>query len=301
MDDHRIVETIRKLEPILACPRCHAALTRLGESLVCSRSGCNFGGIIRDGIVSLLEGGQGVFFDEHFHVMMHGSDEPRTYSAFYAQQVKALGRCLEGAKVILDVGCGPRRLYESSRESLTIGLDPSYESLRNNKDVDLRVHGSATALPLATASIDAVVCFYSLHHVVGATVRDNEALIRAAFREFARVLRHNGRLVVFEVAPWWPAWALQRVSWTAARRLAGPMVAMFFWSSKRLRRIARECLPAGTDLEYLAYRIPPLTTFPPLFAVQGFRLPRMLYPFEICMYHWQLRAVASVVPSRHGG
>jgi len=71
--------------------------------------------------------------------------------------------------------------------------------------------------------------------------------------------------------------------------------------AKRLRRIARECLPAGTDLEYLAYQIPPLTTFPPLFAVQGFRLPRMLYPFEICMYHWQLRAVASVVPSRHGG
>jgi SAM-dependent methyltransferase len=220
--------------------------------------------------------------------MMHGSDEPGTHAAFYAQQIKALGQRLNGANVILDVGCGPRRPWEAPPGSLIIGVDPSYESLRHNKDVDLRVHGSATALPLATGSVDAIVCFYSLHHVVGATVRDNEALARAAFREFGRVLRQTGHLLVFEVAPWWPAWMLQRVGWTAARRLLGPLLAMFFWSSRGLRQIARECLPAGTDLEYMAFHVPPLTTFPPAFAVQAFRVPRLLYPFEICMYHWRV-------------
>jgi SAM-dependent methyltransferase len=288
MDD-RIVETTRQLESILACPRCHAGLTRRGDTLACSSRACDFGGVVSDGIVSLLEGGEAVFFDEHFHVMMHGSDEPGTHSAFYAQQIKALRDRLTGANIILDVGCGPRRPWEAPRGSLIIGVDPSYESLRHNKDVDLRVHGSATALPLASGSVDGVVCFYSLHHVVGASVRDNEALVRAAFREFRRVLRPSGQILVFEVAPWWPVWALQRAGWTVARRLAGPMLAMFFWSSRRIQQIAEECLPPGTELARRVFRVSPWTTFPPAFAVQRFRLPRLLYPFEICLYHWRTR------------
>jgi len=288
LDDSGVAEAIRRLEDILACPRCHAHLKRQGDALTCSRNGCAFRGGVRDDIVSVLESDEKVFFDERFPVMMHGSDEPRAYSAFYAQQIEALRRRLNGARVILDVGCGPRRAYERPKESEIIGIDPSYESLRHNRDLDLRLHGSATALPLAAGSVDAVVCFYSLHHVVGATVRDNEMLVRAVFREFGRVLRRGGDLMVFEVAPWWPAWALQRASWTLARRVAGELVAMFFWSSYLLQHVAAECLPRGTEVEYRPFKVSPWTTFPPAFALQRFRVPRLLYPFEICMYHWRV-------------
>lgn len=67
--------------------------------------------------------------------------------------------------------------------------------------MDLRIHGSATALPLADRSIDAIVCFYSIHHMVGATVAQNRALVNAAFQEFGRVLKLHGELFVFELAP----------------------------------------------------------------------------------------------------
>jgi SAM-dependent methyltransferase len=262
---------------------------------------CGFRGLVRDGIVTVLDGGGAEFFDDHFRVMMHGSDEPRVHEAFYARQIEALGKRLEGARVILDVGCGPRRPYQRPPGSLIVGIDPSYESLRHNADLDLRLHGSATALPLAPQSVDAVVCFYSLHHVVGATVRDNEALVRTAFREFGRILRRSGHLLVCEVAPWWPASALQRVSWTLARRLAGQLVAMFFWPSARLQRIAVDCLPPGTELEYLPFKVSPWTTFPPAFALQALRVPRFLYPFEICMYHWRVGGYVPREPSPCGG
>ena len=98
------------------------------------------------------------------------------------------------SSVVLDVGCGPALPYRRDPRWFVIGLERSFESLRRNADVDLRVHGTATALPLADRSIDAIVCFYSIHHMVGATVTQNRALVNAAFQEFGRVLKLHGEL-----------------------------------------------------------------------------------------------------------
>jgi SAM-dependent methyltransferase len=288
VDDHGVAAVTAPLRELLACPRCHARLAWDQDRVACVRPECRFAGRVNDRIVSVLDEGGAAFFDQHFRVMMHGSDEPDAYTAFYAQQVAVLRQELKGAQVILDVGCGPKRVYERPAGSLLLGIDPSYESLQCNEDLDLRLYGSAEALPLPMASVDAIVCLYSLHHFVGSSVWDNEALVRAVFREFARVLRPGGRLLIFEVAPWWPVWAVQRLVWNVARRLAGEIAAMFFWRPAAIRQLAAEYLPSGFSFEYRAFRVPPLTRFAPAFALQNLRIPRALYPFEICMYRWRL-------------
>jgi SAM-dependent methyltransferase len=56
---------------------------------------------------------------------------------------------------------------------------------RRHPRVDVR-HGDATALPFASASFDAVVCFTMLHHLPSAAAQDR------LYSEAARVLRPNG-------------------------------------------------------------------------------------------------------------
>jgi SAM-dependent methyltransferase len=277
------------LDKILACPRCQGTLTRDADSLECLGATCDFRATVSGGIVHTLPAGSGPsFFDTRFPVMMHGSDEPRSHRTFYAQQVAALRERLKRARVVLDVGCGPQLAYERPPQSLVIGVDLSCESLRHNADVDVRLHGSAAALPLPTHSVDAVVCLYSLHHVVGNSVRENEAAVGAVVRELARVLRPGGDLLIFEVAPWWPIWQVQCLGWDIGRRLCGRSLDMFFWERGALRRLAQGLLPPGSEFAYHAFRVPPWTTFPPVFALQRVRLPRWLYPFHICLYHWRI-------------
>lgn len=220
--------------------------------------------------------------------MMHGSDEPSARSTFYLKQDTALQQRLDGARVVLDIGCGPRLPYARPRGALVLGVDLSWESLRRNTDVDVRLYASATGLPIASKSIDAIVCFYSLHHLVGASVSDSERLARSALAEFARVLAPGGRLLAFEVAPWWLVWTVQRLAWNAARRVLGRSLDMFFWRRSQLTRLVAAAFGSSVALEYVAFDIPPLTTFPPAFALQRLRIPRFMYPFEICMYNWHV-------------
>jgi SAM-dependent methyltransferase len=277
------------VEAVLACPRCHATFRRLGDDLHCTNGGCGFRGEVREGIVCALESDTGPsFFDAHFPVMTHGSDQPGPRAAFYEQQVATLGRALADTRVVLDIGCGPRLPYKRPAGVLVLGLDRSYESLRQNSDVDVRLFASAARLPVASRSVDAIVCLYSVHHLVGDTVAENERLVRSALAEFSRVLAPKGRLLVFEVGPLWPIDRIQRLLWNTVRRGLGKSYDMFFWNRTRLERLAREQFPAGTTAEYHAFRVPPLTAFPPAFALQRLKLPRALYPFHICMYTWRL-------------
>jgi len=189
--------------------------------------------------------------------------------------------------VILDVGCGPRLPYVRPSQSLVLGVDASFESLRRNIDVDVRVYASAISLPIASNSVDAIVCFYSLHHVVGTTVQDNQRLVRRTLAEFARVLANGGRVVIFDVAPWWVPWAVQRAAWNAVRYILGGALNMFFWRRRELFSLVTATFRAPSAVESFTFRVPALTMFPPAFAVPRLRLPRFLYPFDINMYTWQ--------------
>jgi SAM-dependent methyltransferase len=88
--------------------------------------------------------------------------------------------------VLVDVGCGdrPYRSLISAEQYIGVDLDPA---------VKPDVVGSATDLPLEDASADAVLCISVIEEV------DDPLL---AFREFARVLRPGGALLVVATQNW---------------------------------------------------------------------------------------------------
>jgi ubiquinone/menaquinone biosynthesis C-methylase UbiE len=88
-----------------------------------------------------------------------------------------------------------------------VDLSEDMLALARNKlpNVDFR-YGDLTALPVADDSVDAVVCALALVHLED---------LSSAMREFARVLRAGGRLVISDVHG-----ALVLLGWQAQFRAA---------------------------------------------------------------------------------
>jgi len=106
---------------------------------------------------------------------------------------------------VLDLGCGPMGLIHFLDDAAErIRIDPllhQYDSRMPLPDRQLSLAGIAEALPLASSSIDIVICFNALDHM-----RDPAA----ALREIRRVLRPEGSLLL--MIHTFPAWVLP-VSW----------------------------------------------------------------------------------------
>jgi demethylmenaquinone methyltransferase/2-methoxy-6-polyprenyl-1,4-benzoquinol methylase len=99
----------------------------------------------------------------------------------------------------LDVACGTGVLAAhaqeiTGREGLAIGLDPSAGMLRQAgaRGVRRRVIGVAEALPLPDERFDFLSMGYALRHV---------ADLRTTFREYRRVLKPGGRVLILEITP----------------------------------------------------------------------------------------------------
>jgi SAM-dependent methyltransferase len=98
---------------------------------------------------------------------------------------------------VLDAACGTGRYsaFLAGQGHNVIGIDQSDAMLTIARQklptADFR-HGDLTALPLPASSVDAVVCALALVHVPD---------LSPAVREFARVLRPGGRLVISDVHP----------------------------------------------------------------------------------------------------
>jgi ubiquinone/menaquinone biosynthesis C-methylase UbiE len=270
------------VESLLACPRCHGRLAARPRGIACTT--CGLRGSIEDDIVRIGAPADGSYFDDRYQVMQEGNADEGLRCLCYDQQARFIERELAPGMVVLDVGCGPALSYVPPAGSTVIGLDPSRQSLRRNRAVALRVHGTATSLPLPDHCLDAVLCLYSVHHMVGPSVRANRDIVLAAFREFARTLKQGGHLFIFEVRPWWPVWIVEQAVWTGARRLLGPRLDMHFWSASALTALARTAFPAGAA-QTVTFRVHPLTTFPPVFSWPWLRVPRFLYPFDAALYH----------------
>jgi 2-polyprenyl-3-methyl-5-hydroxy-6-metoxy-1,4-benzoquinol methylase len=112
--------------------------------------------------------------------------EPDSY------QIEAVRRslALRPGMRVLDAGCARGRQMRALAESGAelIGVDLTERFLRDARPLHVAC-GSISALPLADASFDAVVCMEALEHVPDT---------RAAIREFARVLRPGGQLVIVD-------------------------------------------------------------------------------------------------------
>lgn len=116
--------------------------------------------------------------------------------------------CTRGDRVV-EVGCGDGHVaaYLANRGLRVDGLDlsPAMVAVARNAYPTLTfASGNLLALPLADASVDAIVSFYS---IVNLTPDD----CAVAFAEFRRVLRPNGRVTVafhdghekMRIENWW--------------------------------------------------------------------------------------------------
>jgi hypothetical protein len=100
---------------------------------------------------------------------------------------------LPGREVV-DVGCGDGRLVRAlaARGASAVGVEVSEEAVERARDGEHRyLVGSADALPLGDASVDACLLMRSLHHVP-------RERMGAALAECARVLRPGGVAYVAE-------------------------------------------------------------------------------------------------------
>ncbi|HEX3729643.1 MAG TPA: class I SAM-dependent methyltransferase [Opitutaceae bacterium] len=228
------------------------------------------------------------FFDSTYQLMKHGPENPGEWQLCYARQTETLLAALRPGMRLLDVGCGPSLPYAKPAGVELIGLEPSFQSLRHNAALDLKIAGSAYAIPLADASIDVVVCFYAIHHMVGRTVAENEANVRTAFAEFGRVLKPGGRLLVFEMTPGPLFGAAQALLWNTARRALGAKLDMHFFSRAALERLGSASLPIGTALDAFSFDSSPLAPISPIFSLPRLKVPRFVYPLGARLYRWHL-------------
>jgi demethylmenaquinone methyltransferase / 2-methoxy-6-polyprenyl-1,4-benzoquinol methylase len=107
-----------------------------------------------------------------------------------------------------------------------------------------KVAGDAMALPLADASVDAVVISFGLRNVADPDV---------ALREFARVTRPGGRLVVCEFSS--PTWTPFRTVYTEYLMRALPRIARAVSSNPDAYVYLAESIRAWPDQPALAARL----------------------------------------------
>ena len=281
MQTDMLAETAANL---LACPKCHTALDTGRGALDCGA--CGYRAELRDGVVVARALGGRSYFDDAYRAMQSGNHTPGTWDVFYQDQVALMDGITRDGLVVVDVGCGPELLYRKNG-AFVIGLDASFESVRANHGADLKIYATAAEIPLRSASVDVVVCFYAVHHMTGQTIAENGSIVESVFREFGRILAPGGRLMVFDVSPRWPFGALEQFAWNAGKRRLGAGLDMYFWERASIERLAGKVLGAARYVLH-SFRSSPFTRFPPIFTKPSLQLPRMLYPFDVNLYQWTM-------------
>ena len=154
---------------------------------------------------------------------------------------------------VLDIGCGTGATLKAIADlGMTIGVDRSPEALQLCRRRGLRdlVLAEAESLPVVSGSAEVMLALDLLEHI------EDDA---AACREFARVLRPGGLLLVTVPAQPW-LWSEHDEALDHLRRYRG----------KRLRRILVE---AGFRIERLS---PVITTM--LLPIAALRLAQRILP-----------------------
>lgn len=228
------------------------------------------------------------FFDNKFETMKKGHGKSGEWAFCYEKQTSLLSAQFKDGDIVLDIGCGPVLPYAKPKGVFVVGLEPSFDSIRANQDVDLRVCGSALAVPMANKSVDVIVCFYSIHHMVSTSIEGTKSNVARAFSEFGRVLKPDGRLFVFEMTPMQPFSAAQALLWNPLRRAIPDALDMYFWSASSIAQLAHKNLPASSTLETFSFGTSPLAAIAPIFNLPWFKVPRMLYPLDAKLYKWHV-------------
>ncbi len=118
--------------------------------------------------------------------------------AEYAEQILPLiARHLDGARHVLDVGCGEGQVarHVATLGAAVTGIDPTAAQVRAARDRDggpRYARARAEAVPCRDASFDAVVLCLALEHI---------AAFEVVISEVARVLEPGGRFVLLLAHP----------------------------------------------------------------------------------------------------
>lgn len=99
------------------------------------------------------------------------------------------------AEVVVDVGGGTgaaRRLWPASCHYVCLDVElPKLEGFRSRVPEGFAVLSDATQMPIATASVDVVLCMAVVHHLT-------EAKLDKVLDEAVRVLKVGGRLILLD-------------------------------------------------------------------------------------------------------
>jgi SAM-dependent methyltransferase len=196
--------------------------------------------------------------------------------------LEVIERLVRPGDRVLDAGCGSGRLvtYDlRGRASLIAGVDLSSE-VAQNPNIDRPLRASLTGLPFASETFDLIICKHVLEHLEQP---------ESAFRELARILRRQGRLLVltpnrFHYVPLLasllplPFQRLVASGRGLAPREAHPTLYRAN-TPRRLRRLARQ---AGLRVAVLRlFETPPVyLAFHPLAFALGVAYERLVNRFE---------------------
>jgi len=273
---------------LLVCPACHGALTVAGNEIRCRT--CGPVASRAHGVLSFGGDTADAYFDERVDELNETTNNNWLFS--YAQQVGLLTSHLQAAATVLDIGCGSRLPYTPRPDAVVIGVDPSADALRANSRLNVRIRTSAVRLPLPTGSVDLLVCFYSLHHMIGRTIVETRANVLECLRESARVLKPGGTLFIAENNPRGLFWLIQRLGWAPAKKILRQHLDMFFWSRPELDQLLLDAT-GQRAAQSVRCDTGPLTVISPLFAVPRFRVPRFVHPLNCSVSVWNKQPQAS--------
>ena len=145
---------------------------------------------------------------------------------------------LKAGMKVADVGCGTGLVSDIAREVVgpegsVVSIDPSrgmlMEAVRRGR-VNWPLRGKGEALPIAEASVDFLTMSFALRHV---------ADLEETFREYKRVLRPGGRLLLLEMTP--PRRGLLRFLLKAHMRYVIPFMTRISTGSQTATSLYEYC------------------------------------------------------------
>jgi SAM-dependent methyltransferase len=120
---------------------------------------------------------------------------PPGFRGMYDRFLDTIGEYARPSDLVLDAGCGSGRVFQhglTGRVRRVVGVDVTDEP-RENPNLDDAAKGDLCALPLRDAAFDLIIVSHVAEHL-----SEPEPI----FRELARVLRPDGRLLLLTPNRW---------------------------------------------------------------------------------------------------